>query len=275
VESKNRIRRLIQTFFKERDCFTMVRPLTDEEDLQILEKKELKDLRSEFIEQVMELRKRIFKQCKVKTLNGKQISGEMLAGLLKNYVSAINDGAVPNIENAWTYICKSHCQKLFDSCYNYYDEKFNEKLNDSFPTSQEQLHLYHSQLKQEALDKFKAESMGEATDKFVEELKFKIKDRFLMLENENKNEFEKLLVQSMKQYYSKIDDKVKNGEFKTYYEYEKELQQMKISFIDLEPQGPNKMALINDFLFSKCNDVAHFLIRNAQSDLENQLAVLK
>ena len=30
VESKNRIRRLLKTFFAERDCCTMVRPLSDE-----------------------------------------------------------------------------------------------------------------------------------------------------------------------------------------------------------------------------------------------------
>lgn len=29
----------------------------------------------------------------------------MYADLIKSYVTAINDGAVPNIETAWTYIC--------------------------------------------------------------------------------------------------------------------------------------------------------------------------
>jgi hypothetical protein len=37
VEQKNRIRRLLTSFFKERDCFTLVRPLTNEENLQNLE----------------------------------------------------------------------------------------------------------------------------------------------------------------------------------------------------------------------------------------------
>lgn len=30
VEQKNRIRRLMKSFFSERDCVTMIRPLTDE-----------------------------------------------------------------------------------------------------------------------------------------------------------------------------------------------------------------------------------------------------
>jgi hypothetical protein len=33
IESKNRIRRLLKSFFHERDCVTMIRPLTNEERL--------------------------------------------------------------------------------------------------------------------------------------------------------------------------------------------------------------------------------------------------
>lgn len=33
VETKNRIRRLIKHFFKDRDCFTMVRPVEEEKEL--------------------------------------------------------------------------------------------------------------------------------------------------------------------------------------------------------------------------------------------------
>ena len=275
VEQKNRIRRLIQTFFRERDCFTMVRPLTSEEELQSLERKELRDLRPEFIEQVTDLRKRVFKQSRIKMLNGKQLTGEMLSGLLKNYISAINEGAVPNIENAWTYICKSHCHKLMEACFKEYEEKFADKLREGYPTSQDNLEIYHNLLKHEIMQKYKKEAMGEQTKPYLDELKNRIKERFSNAKSDNKADFEKILVLSMKQYYQRVDDKVKSGDFKNYYEYEKELQNMRTHFMDLEPQGPNKLGLINEFLLSKCNDVAHFLIKNSQNELENELAVTR
>jgi hypothetical protein len=50
VEAKNRIRRLLKSFFKERDCCTMIRPLTNEEDLQNLANMDLDELRAEFVE---------------------------------------------------------------------------------------------------------------------------------------------------------------------------------------------------------------------------------
>ena len=31
--------------------------------------------------------------------------------LARSYLSAINDGAVPNIEDAWGYLCKNECMK--------------------------------------------------------------------------------------------------------------------------------------------------------------------
>jgi len=53
VEHKNWVRWLLKSFFKERDCCTMIRPLTDEDGLQALEKMDLNELRPEFVEQVL------------------------------------------------------------------------------------------------------------------------------------------------------------------------------------------------------------------------------
>lgn len=70
---------------------------------------ELDDLRNEFIEQVMSLRRKVINRIKPKIVNGKKLNGEMLYNLLLSYVEAINKGAVPNIENAWSYICRNEC----------------------------------------------------------------------------------------------------------------------------------------------------------------------
>ncbi len=48
IMEKNRIRKLIKCFFKERDCCTMVWPLTEESKLQELETMSIESLRMEF-----------------------------------------------------------------------------------------------------------------------------------------------------------------------------------------------------------------------------------
>lgn len=76
----------------------MIRPLSDEKDIKNLHKIKLEDLRSEFVEQVLDLREKIFQSGKIKKINNHPINGEMLKDLLSCYVTTINDGAVPNIE---------------------------------------------------------------------------------------------------------------------------------------------------------------------------------
>ena len=75
----------------------MVRPLSDERQLQNLAKKPITDLREEFQDQVKMLRKKVLGKMKPKMLQGRQLSGSMLVNLAKQYVEAINAGAVPNI----------------------------------------------------------------------------------------------------------------------------------------------------------------------------------
>jgi hypothetical protein len=49
VESKNRVRRIINGFFKEKDCFVMIRPTENEKDLQILNTLPFEYMRPEFV----------------------------------------------------------------------------------------------------------------------------------------------------------------------------------------------------------------------------------
>lgn len=57
----------------------------------------------------MDLRKKILNRIKPKQLNGKNLSGQMYCDLVRSYVAAINQGAVPAIESAWNYICRNEC----------------------------------------------------------------------------------------------------------------------------------------------------------------------
>lgn len=67
------------------------------------------NLRSEFVQQYKQLRTKIFKRVRPKTLNGKFLNGEMLIELCESYCDAINTGTLPNIQNAWSYVCQNEC----------------------------------------------------------------------------------------------------------------------------------------------------------------------
>jgi len=118
IESKNRIRRLLKHFFRDRDCVTMVRPLENEKDLQKLDELPDEQLRAEFVDQLKKVRRKILRSIKPKTLNGRTLNGHMLLEIIKAYIQAINSGGVPNIENAWTYLCKQESQKAIEGKFD-------------------------------------------------------------------------------------------------------------------------------------------------------------
>ena len=89
----------------------MVRPLVNEDRLQSLEELEIEALRPEFIEQVMELRKKVLQRLPIKKVLGHSMDGKTWAGLIVNYVEQINTGKVPNIESSWHNICQSRAQQ--------------------------------------------------------------------------------------------------------------------------------------------------------------------
>lgn len=164
----------------------MVRPLTKEENLQILEKMELEDLRSEFVEQVMQLRRKVINRIKPKMMNGKKLNGDMLFNLCVTYVDAINKGVVPNIETAWSYICKNECLKAQQEAYEKFETNFMENFELRSPVFDNELKEIYIDSKKVALEDFGKVAVGEVQKQFLAELKDKMKHKFnqIRLENE-------------------------------------------------------------------------------------------
>lgn len=61
----------------------MVRPLLKEKDLQNLENMPPDKLRPEFLEQILQLRKKVLNKVKVKTFKGRPLTGEMYINVIK------------------------------------------------------------------------------------------------------------------------------------------------------------------------------------------------
>jgi hypothetical protein len=151
----------MKSFFKERDCCTMIRPLTKEENLQSLEKMQLEELRPEFVEQVMQLRRKVINRIKPKIMHGKKLNGEMLYNLALSYVEAINKGAVPNIETAWSYICKNECMKAQYDAYDRFEKTFQESYELRSPVFDDELREIYQEAKKAAMEEFGKVAVGE------------------------------------------------------------------------------------------------------------------
>lgn len=268
ARQKNHIRKLIKSFFPELDCCTVVRPLTNEEHLQNLEAMSLKELRPEFVEQMMSLRQKVLNRMKPKTLNGQCLSGEMLVSLVENYVTAINRGTIPNIESAWTSICKNECLKAFHLSIAKYDAIMQEVTN-SFPLEPHDLKEAHKDAYDTALNEFNKTSVGN-TGEYLRNLKNKVKQKYMSLKAENEREAKRCIQKFLNTGYMSIEQRLRNNEFGTLEEYERELKEFQRYFVESGPPGPNRLLFVAEFCQRAQSEVARAFVSKSSSEAELQ-----
>ena len=119
--SRNQIRTLLGTFFKERDCVTLVRPAEDEDTLRNLKHVPFEQLRPEFQKGMTSLKNKVYATLRPKAVNGRALSGSMLSTLAKTYVDALNSGGVPTISTAWDRVLTNQANEAVDKALQQYD----------------------------------------------------------------------------------------------------------------------------------------------------------
>ncbi|CAH2062630.1 unnamed protein product [Thlaspi arvense] len=101
LATKNEIRESIRALFPDRECFTLVRPLSSESELQRLDQIPLDKLRSEFRSGLDALTKFVFERTRPKQVGATVMTGPILARITQSFLDAINNGAVPTITSSW------------------------------------------------------------------------------------------------------------------------------------------------------------------------------
>ncbi len=120
---KNEIRKLLQLIFKERDCFTLVRPVNDEKKLRLIDQLPIADIRSEFLSQMEELVSRVFNGIRPKLVQGSFVNGKTYLELVKMYVEALNNNSIPDVKTSWKLVVESQMEQIFEKSLNYYTEE--------------------------------------------------------------------------------------------------------------------------------------------------------
>lgn len=90
----------------------------------------------------------------------------MLCDLFTTYVEAVNKGAVPNIQHAWTYICKNECEKAISEAVSSFEEQIREEFESSFPLTEPELMELYKTCEREAYDVFKSKAIGDSKEEF-------------------------------------------------------------------------------------------------------------
>jgi hypothetical protein len=268
IEQKNKIRNLLRDFFKERDCVTLVRPLTDEENLQNLERMELSKLRPEFSEQVLNLRKKVLHKIKPKTLKGQVLNGEMFCNMMSSYVKAINSGAVPVIENAWSFMCKNECYKAMKNAIATYEKMMNENFVKKMPLKEEDLMRLHKEAKEKALEEYTRFAIGNFIDEFLQKFKDDMRDKMSNYKTTNEKECERLCNAFISKHYAEIEKNLKQGAYKNYTDYKMQIEEFINFYNDNAPQGPGRANYLNNFIIKNIFESSEAFIKKYLNEIE-------
>ena len=267
IVNKNQIRKMVKEYFPNRDCVTLVRPLLEEGNLQKLERTPASKLRKEFIEQVNYLRKTVLNSINPKKLNGQELNGEMFIDLAKSYVKMINEGAVPIIQTAWTYMRQNQALIAKKNALENYKKK-TEELNNKFPMKEEFLRNILKKIKKEIILNFKEEVIGEPEEKDIKELKSELKKLKTEIINKNINSTKTQTNRFLNENYKNIDEKVKNGEYLNIAEYKDDIEQFVQFCLNKCPCGPNRDVIIYEFIIQNIMNSSSLLSQSNIDEME-------
>jgi len=220
IAIKNEIRAKLTTFFKERDCVTLVRPVNEEKALREIQKIPYESLRPEFRTKMEILLKKVFNNLKPKIIDGQPLTGEMFGVLIEQYIAAFNGGSVPTIATAWEQVITLELDKVVEESVHEYKKKASELSVDHLPMEENDLLKLDEEAKHAAYKKFYesglvnvgAEKMSEARER----METAFADVFDKLYKENYNVSYKDSEQFFNKLYNKIREQMDQLEVLTF-----------------------------------------------------------
>ena len=267
VEQKNRIRRYIKHFFQERDCFPLVRPSESEDVLQSLDSASEDVLRPEFVTQMGQLRKYVLRRVKIKMLNGKKMTGSMLASLASAYVNAINTGSVPNIDTAWNYMCKSECERLTQSSLVTLEATLAAF---QLPTEAYQLKEAYQQARDDLVLKFRQQAPGAAVTTMETALKSKLRDLYSRVKEANEKSIGGACEQLFSQFRQSTVEKLRSGSYEQLGNFKRDLEAFNADFHKGDLKGVTAEKKLAEFSQKLLIEASDYLQRQASQETQNQ-----
>ena len=150
INKKNDIRKTLKLFFKERDCYTLVRPVYDEKKLKIIDKLPIEELRPEFLNQMNNLVKKVFENIRPKSVNGGYMNGPIFLNLVKMYINSLNSDNLPDINTSWKIVIDAQLKAAYNNGIDYYKNEMDNLDYKNYFTSKK-LYKEHYEIREKAM----------------------------------------------------------------------------------------------------------------------------
>jgi len=199
IIKKNKIREGITKYFKDRDWYTLIRPLNEEERLAHIESESFTNLKPEFQAQMNALISKIYSKAKPKIINSKSLNSSMFLGLSLEYIEAINSETTPTMVTALDRVVYAESNKIMDSIFEEFKAEISTRWDrKKFPIEKEDLDEILKRIKESFLEKIqlKLANILEVDDIIKNVYGFLDKFRYISEEKNNENYTDSFLYNS-------------------------------------------------------------------------------
>ena len=150
---KAQVRRTFKEVFPLRNCFTLVRPVHDEDQLRNIEKVPFESLRAEFREELCRLLSFVREKADVKRVEGTPLDGRSLVAFVRQIASSLNEDSFPEISSVADRVGQFERKRLLGRLVKVYAKK-SRSLLEVLPQSEHVL--------SEKLEVWKLEALAQA-----------------------------------------------------------------------------------------------------------------
>lgn len=171
----------------------------------------MEKLRPEFVSQSLHLRELLFSKSRPKKMHNSEINGHILCGLAHEYVRAINGGAVPNIESAWTYVCSAQREKLRMELINAFEEDLEDLVIGKLPMEEDKLEGMVKEVKAKIKRRFEKECLDGIDQDEKRRLKEGLKEKQGKIVLQNRSAMEDLVNRVMNEgFRDQVEEPLEN-----------------------------------------------------------------
>ena len=177
------------------------------------------------------MRNFILNQIKVKSIGDIPLSGTDYISVAAKYVEAINEGAVPKIEDAWAAVVESQLSEGFERALKSYEADMKQFEEESVPCNEDELEKAHKGIMQAAIDIFLEITKGfdnQEKQEAYDQLQNKIEETYSSMKEYNDAENENKLSGVINDLYR---SEILTKEFKTLHDYMEGWRQFYAAFM--------------------------------------------
>ncbi|XP_013401003.1 guanylate-binding protein 1-like [Lingula anatina] len=239
---RNNSRDKLKSYFPNRSCFVLPRPVTEDEALKQVDEVPEDQLQPAFVDGVTQLVSTIHAQSEPKKVRGVWMNSRHLVEIARNCVLAFRQDKIPSVENAVVAVRQAECLKAVEMALQFYKIAMQDTVEE-LPLQEDELKRRHRHNFDNCAERTFAEyAIFDDDGEFYNRMKADIEKEYTMICKNNESEALRLCREMLDVLFTSIvQKKIDEDEYSYsdgHLEYIQDLQKVFVLYDEYPKKGP-------------------------------------